>query len=221
MARRNARNDLDGEFGHLSRALARVNGPARITGGPEARDLLRGQRGRAWTVELAGRALKISIEDEHPCTIEEAMRMVELVPEQYLRGLEIVSEEGKDGVALYKNLDGASGHGGQGYINLTAASPLCILHELGHTIEQRARDADPDVLERWAAAAAADGVSVSAYGDHVCHEDQAEFCRVYSLCFAAGDRHLASLAARSPRRFGLWEHMQGLAGCIDRPLCSF
>ena len=56
------------------------------------------QLGRAWTVELAGRALKISIEDEHPCTIEEAMRMVELVPEQYLRGLEIVSEVRGGGV---------------------------------------------------------------------------------------------------------------------------
>lgn len=214
-------SDLEGEFGHLSRTLARVNGPATLIDGPEAVDLLRGPSGRAWTVELAGRKFKISIEDEHPCTIEDALRMVELIPEQYLRGLEIVSETAKDGVALYKHLDGASGHGGQGYINLTTASPLCILHELGHCIEQRARDAEPDVLERWAAAATADGVSVSTYGDHIAHEDQAEFCRVYSLCFAAGDRHLASLAARSPARFGLWEHMQSVAGCIDRPLCSF
>jgi hypothetical protein len=54
------------------------------------------------------------------------------------------------------------------------------------------------------------------FGDNVTHEDQAEFCLVYAMCYAAGDVHLAALAAHSPERFRLWEHMQVVAGCIAR-----
>jgi hypothetical protein len=134
------RQDLKGEFGHLKSTLRTASfHAASIASGPVAVKLLRAaQHGRAWVVKLAGRSFKISIEDGHACTIQDAMRMVELTPEPYRRGLEIVSEAGKDGVALYNDLDGSVGHGSQNYINLIGTSVETILHELGHCIEQRA-----------------------------------------------------------------------------------
>jgi hypothetical protein len=148
----------------------------------------------------------VTIEDGVPRTPEEVLAVLEKIPASYRRALEIVSEEGKDGVAIYRDLDGAAAHGSQDYLNMVpSANAFVVVHEAGHILEQRATKADPDVLKRWAEALAADAVSVSRYGDQVVHEDLAEFARVYALCLDAGKEPLAALRKASPRRTAQWE----------------
>ncbi|NQT37143.1 MAG: hypothetical protein HQ581_06620, partial [Planctomycetes bacterium] len=97
-------------------------------------------------------------------------------------------------------------HGGQGYINLVPhADALVIAHEAGHTLEQVARKSDPKLLDKWEKAIKADKISISDYGDHVRHEDLAEFAQVYAVCLGAGCEPLATLKKLSPARFALWE----------------
>ncbi len=62
-----------------------------------------------------------------------------------------------------------------------------LSREAGHTLEQVARSKDKSILEKWAAAIKADKVSISAYGDSVCHEDVGEFARLYAVCLDAGE----------------------------------
>ena len=78
-------------------------------------------------------------------------------------------------------------------------------------MEQRARNTETDILDRWGQAIAADGVSISPYGDRVVHEDQAEFAKLYGLCLNAGEPFLEELRTRSPERYALWERMLELA----------
>jgi hypothetical protein len=123
-----------------------------------------------------------------------------------MRACAAVSDEGEDGIAVYAELGGASAHGGQGYINIVPrADALVIAHESGHTLEQVARAADAKILDMWEEAIKADKVSVSDYGDHVRHEDLAEFAQVYAVCLGAGPEHLAALKGLSPARLALWE----------------
>lgn len=203
------------EFGHLAESMGKDNGDkARIVSGPKAVELKRGQApGKAWSVRLGKSRFRVSIEDVTGFEIEAALRHIERVPPLYRRCLEIVSEEDKDGIAFYADLGGAAAHGGQQYLNiLHRVGAEVIVHEAGHIMEQRARNAEPDILERWGAAIEADGVSVSPYGDRVVHEDQAEFAKVYALCLDAGPEQLERLQGRSPERYALWERMLRLAG---------
>ena len=201
-------------FGPLVRTLGKANkDPARVLSGPETVALKRGQApGKSWRVKLGRSRFRISIEDATGLKIAQALQKVERVPPLYRRCLEIVSEEGKDGIAFYQDLGGAAAHGGQQYLNiLDRVGAEVVIHEAGHVMEQRARDAVPDILEQWAAAVEADGVSVSPYGDRVVHEDQAEFARVYALCLDGGGDYLEQLRQRSPARYKLWERMLRLA----------
>lgn len=201
-------------FGHLVPKLGKGNKQrARVLSGPKKVRLKRGgAAGKTWRVALGKARFRVSIEDATGLKIQEALKKVERVPPLYRRCLEIVSEEGKDGIAFYADLGGAAAHGGQQYLNiLDRVGADVVIHEAGHVMEQRARDAEPDLLERWQKAIDADGVSVSAYGDRVVHEDQAEFARVYALCLDGGGDLLDQLQARSPARFDLWERMLRLA----------
>jgi hypothetical protein len=72
-------------------------------------------------------------------------------------------------------------------------------------------------LERWKIAIEQDKVSVSGYGDHVAHEDLAEFARIYALCLQAGADKLADLRRRSPRRFEIWASILKTAPSISAP----
>jgi len=123
-----------------------------------------------------------------------------------MRACQAVSDEGEDGIAIYADLGGASAHGGKRYINLVPrANALTIAHEAGHTLEQVFRESHPKILDEWEQAIKADKISVSDYGDHVRHEDLAEFAQVYAVCLDAGPEPLAALKKLSPRRFALWE----------------
>lgn len=179
----------------------------KLLSGPVPVKMLRGgAAGRMWRAELGGVAFKVTIEDGLPRTPEEVLSVLAKIPASYRRALEIVSEEGKDGVAIYRDLDGAAAHGSQDYLNMVpSANAFVVVHEAGHILEQRATKADPDVLKRWAEALAADAVSVSRYGDQVAHEDLAEFARVYALCLDAGKEPLTALRKASPRRTTEWE----------------
>jgi len=139
------------------------------------------------------------------------IELLEKLPAPYMRACTVVSDEGEDGIAVYADLGGARGHGGQTYINITpAADALVVAHEAGHALEQVARDAEPKLLDMWEEAIEKDKVSVSAYGDNVRHEDLAEFAQVYAVCLSTGPEHLAELKKLSPARFALWEKI--LAG---------
>jgi len=182
--------------------------------GPTVVALNRGQSpGRFWTVRLGSHHFTISIEDSTKLELREVTRRLEKLTEPYRRALEIVSEPGKNGIAFYSNLGGATAHGGQAYINIVPwGNEQVIAHEAGHVLEQRARNTEEDVLERWKDAIIADDVSVSGYGDRVAHEDQAEFALLWGVCYDAGNGRLNKLEKASPQRYALWETMMALSG---------
>ncbi|MAB88939.1 MAG: hypothetical protein CMJ90_05720 [Planctomycetes bacterium] len=202
------------EFGKLGATMGKKNtDKARVLSGPTAVKLKRGQApGKSWRIALGKHRFRVSIEDVTKLDIKAALKQIERVPPLYRRCFEIVSEKGKDGIAFYKDLGGAAAHGGQQYLNIVPrAGALVMIHEAGHVMEQRARDAEKDILERWQEAITKDKVSISPYGDRVVHEDQAEFARVYALCLDAGAAQLKKLRQRSPARYVLWERMLKLA----------
>ena len=80
-----------------------------------------------------------------------------------------------------------------------------MAHEMGHTLEQVARESDPEILNTWEKISKEDKISVSSYGDSACSEDIAEFALVYAVCMDEGSEALAELKELSPRRFALWE----------------
>lgn len=171
------------------------------------------QPGKQWWVRLGQSKFKVTIEDSANLKLETALANAERIPIAYRRALEVVSEDKKAGLAFYKTLGGAAAHGGQAYLNMIplkgerAAS--VIAHEAGHVLEQRARSAEKDILDRWAEAVKADNIDVSAYGNKANPEDQAEFARLYAYCidFAVGKGMKGELKKLSPERFELWEHM--------------
>jgi hypothetical protein len=98
--------------------------------------------------------------------ISDALKKLTLVPPLYRRCFEIVSEEGKAGVAFYATLGGAAAHGSKQYLNIVhTAGASVLVHEAGHVLEQRARETVPSILIKWEKAIDRDGVSVSRYGD--------------------------------------------------------
>lgn len=199
---------LDRHFSRLNAGFGKKNpDKVKILSGPEPVKMLRGQSpGKVWQASLDGVKFKITIEDKLALKVEDCLRRLEQQPDPYRRAFEIVSEDKKDGVAFYADLDGAAAHGSQDYLNLVPnADALVIAHEAGHILEQRMTRSRPTTLDEWKAAVVADKISVSAYGDGAFHEDLAEFARVYATCLDAGKPQLTDLKKRSPRRFQLWE----------------
>jgi len=197
-------------FGALRRDFGKANTTkVEILSGPEEVKMLRGQSpGKVWQAGLGDSKFKITIEDKMGMELGETLERLERLPEAYRRSLEIVSEDKKDGVAFYADLDGAAAHGSQDYLNMVKQAGVeVVAHEAGHILEQRATRSDPKVLEKWGGALAEDGVSVSAYGDTVAHEDLAEFAMLYAICLDAGEERLAELEKLSPRRFAAWEEI--------------
>lgn len=199
---------LEQQFSSLRAGFGRNNHEkVRILAGPDAVKMLRNQApGKVWQASLDKVKFKITIEDKLQLEVTDCVGRLEKLPPPYRRALQIVSEDKKDGVAFYENLDGAAAHGSQDYLNLVRnADALVIAHESGHILEQRATRSEPKTLEQWKEAIAQDKVSVSAYGDGATHEDLAEFSCVYALCLDSGKARLAELKKLSPQRFRLWE----------------
>jgi len=188
--------------------LTVISGPTRVT-------LNRGGvPGREWWVLLGTARFKVSIEDTTGATLADFTARIQQVSARYRRAFEIVSEPGKNGIAWYRDIGGAAAHGGQEYLNVvTSARASVLAHECGHIIEQRARNFESDILDRWLIAKHADAVSVSQYGNGAHWEDQAEFARIYAYCHDAG--HITDLRRDSPRRFALWERMLSLAEAVQ------
>ena len=178
-----------------------------IVAGPEAVEMRNGRvAGKRWIATCGEYRFKLTIEDSTGVTLDELVQRVEKLPRSYMKACVAVSDEGEDGIAIYANLGGARAHGGKGYINLIpSAGALVIAHEVGHTLEQVARQSDPKILDTWREAIMADKISISDYGDHAHSEDIAEFAQVYAVCLGAGPEQLATLEKLSPARFALWE----------------
>ena len=204
------KTQLIAHFHALRRNFGNANtAKVEMLSGPEAVKMLRGQSpGKAWQARLGGSKFKITIEDKLDMKLEQTFERLQRLPAEYRRALEVVSEDKKDGVAFYADLDGAAAHGSQNYLNLVKGAGVEVIsHEAGHVLEQRATRADPTVLERWNKARTEDGVSISAYGDRVNHEDLAEFAMLYAICLDAGKERLAEAKEKSPRRFAIWQEI--------------
>lgn len=180
-----------------------------ILSGPTVIKMNRGQMGKWWMVRRNVYCFKISIEDDHNNNIDQALETVSRLPLLYLIALEIVSDENENGMALYKNLGGAAGHGSRDYCNLIGLNLGVLIHELGHAFEQEVRlTSESDLLDRWENDAKnVDEWHVSPYGDHNPWEDMAEYCKVY--CVALQTDRLQELKTLSPNRYEMWTR------CID------
>lgn len=195
----------------LIRSFGRKNiEHAKILSGPANVQLLRDKSpGKCWRISLGDTIFKISIQDAVKTPVTDCMSKLERVPPPYRKAFRIVSEDKKDGVAIYSDLGGnAAAHGSQDYLNMIpTANPLVLMHESGHVLEQRYTRSRPDTLKRWEQAILADKNSVSQYGDGASHEDLAEFAAIYGIYLDAGQEKLAELKALSPERFRLWEEI--------------
>lgn len=199
----------------LAKALrARAGAPTAVLEGPAVAAMKNDRSpGRTWLARVGETTFRVTIQDAAKVEVDHVLAIVARLPARFRRCLEVVSEPGKDGVAIYAELGGAAAHGSQDYLNMIpAADVFVVMHEAGHVLEQRATKSQPDVLKRWADAIAADAISVSAYGDTITHEDQAEFALAYGIALATGPEALARLRGLSPRRSALWEEILGLAG---------
>jgi len=181
----------------------------KIISGPTPVKMRNGRvEGKQWRATCGKYRFKLTIEDKTKLPLETLVKRIEELPLPYVRACEVVSDEREDGVAIYSDLNGAMAHGGKGYINTLPNAPsVVIAHEVGHALEQAARESDPRLIEKWTSAIESDNQSVSGYGDSSNTEDLAEFAKVYSVCFNAGPERLAELKKLSPRRFSLWEHI--------------
>ncbi len=200
-------------FGHLAKTMGKDNTEkATITSGPTTTEMPVEMKkvktpGKVWEIALGKSKFNVTIEDKAKTTIAEILAKVEKMPPAYRRCLEVVSEEGKMGLAVYDSLrGGAAGQGTQNGLNIVPRAGVRVLvHEAGHVLEQRARDTDKNILWKNSIAKIHDNISVSNYGNGPIHEDQAEFARVYAICLGNGPEHLARLKATSPYRYALWE----------------
>ncbi len=172
--------------------------------------------GRQWVASLGTVTFKVTIADATKLAPADVFAHVRRLPVPYRRMLEIVSEDGKAGLAVYPELGGAAAHGSQDYLNvIPQANVFVLVHECGHVLEQRTTRGAPKTLEAWGEAVAKDRVSVSEYGDTVVHEDLAEFALVYAICLDAGPARLDDLRQRSPARFAQWEAILEASGAKD------
>ena len=190
---------------------------AQITSGPTEVKMLRGDApGKCWQVQLGEVRLKVTLEDKLDLKVQDCLARLEKLPPSYRKAFAIVSEGKKDGIAFYEDLEGASAHGSQDYLNLVKdADALVIAHECGHVLEQRVTSKQATTLDQWKSAIKKDGISVSDYGDEVAHEDLAEFSYVYATCLDGGK--LDELKALSPNRFLQWERILNAAQPLKEP----
>ena len=193
--------ELYGKFGKNSTTKVKiVSGPADVK--------MRNGRvpGKRWSATSGEFRFYVTIQNSTGVKLEQVVKRLEKLPMPYMRACQVVSDVTEDGIAIYADLGGAAAHGGQSYINtVPRANALVIAHEVGHALEQAARQSDSKILDKWASAIKSDNISVSGYGDTACPEDLAEFSKSYAVCLDAGGEHLARLKKLSPRRFGLWE----------------
>ncbi|MCX6873219.1 MAG: formylglycine-generating enzyme family protein [Verrucomicrobia bacterium] len=180
-----------------------------IVSGPEKVKMNNGGvPGKQWIATFGKHRFKLTIQDATGVKLEQLVERLQKLPGPYMKACAVVSDDGEDGIAIYANLGGAAAHGGQSYINIVPnADALVIAHESGHTLEQFARASEPKMLDMWEGAIKEDKISISDYGDHVRHEDLAEFAMVYAVCLGAGPKHLTALKNLSPARFALWERI--------------
>jgi len=194
---------LFGKFGQTSKTKVKVvSGPTDVK--------MRNGRvaGKRWFATCGEFRFKVTIEQSTGVKLEQVVQLLEKLPMPYMKACQVVSDPTEDGIAVYAALGGAAAHGGKSYINIVPrANALVIAHEAGHTLEQAARQSDPGILDQWADAIKADRISVSNYGDKVCHEDLADFAKIYAVCLDAGDEQFAKLKKLSPARFALWERI--------------
>ncbi len=178
----------------------------KVVSGPVAVKMRNGRvAGKRWIATSGDHKFKLTIEDSTGAKLEQLVLRLEKLPALYMRACVAVSDEGEDGIAIYADLGGAAAHGGKGYINIVpSANALVIAHEVGHTLEQVARESDSEILDKWEVAIKADKVSISNYGDKVRHEDLAEFAQVYAVCLDAGPKQLDRLKKLSPARYAIW-----------------
>ena len=195
---------------------------ASVISGPVEMKMANNQKpGKQWRIRLGQSEFKVTIEESSKLKLATALTYVERIPVAYRRALEVVSEDKKAGLAFYKTLGGAAAHGGQSYLNMIPLKPAhaasVIVHESGHILEQRARNTDKELLNKWAQAAKADNIDVSNYGNQVNHEDLAEFARLYAFCIdhSLGRGRLKDLQKLAPGRFALWKKMLELSGAKD------
>jgi len=181
----------------------------KIISGPTPVKMRNGRvQGTRWRATCGKYRFKLTIEDKTKLPLDKLIKRVEQLPMSYIRACEVVSDIHEDGLAIYAKLGGAMAHGGKGYINTVPHAPAeVIAHEVGHTLEQAARESDPKLIERWGAASKADNQSVSGYGDTADSENLAEFAKVYAVCLNKGPEKLKELKKLSPRRFSMWEHI--------------
>jgi hypothetical protein len=170
---------------------------------------------KQWLASLGEAKFKITFEDtEMKLKLKDAIKLVETLPPAYRVGLVATSEKKETGLTIYK---GGCAYGvpdriGMGGHNLSAST---IAHECGHTVDQKARESDKDIMSKWGLAKIRDAVSVSGYGNGPIHEDQAEFARLYAISLAHSPKYLAKLKSLAPTRYALWERMLVLTGGMD------
>jgi len=204
---------LYGRFGQESTTEVEV-----VSGPEDVKMRNGGVAGKQWIATCGRYRFKLTIQDSTEVELDQLVQTIEKLPGPYIRACEAVSDEGEDGIAVYADLGGASAHGGKTYINIIPrANAITIAHEVGHTLEQVARESDPKILDKWEEAIEADKISVSDYGDNVRHEDLGEFAQVYAVCLDAGPEHLAALEKLSPARFALWEKILRASPPRDAP----
>ncbi|MDP6546434.1 MAG: alpha/beta hydrolase [Phycisphaerae bacterium] len=181
----------------------------KIISGPTPVKMRNGRvAGKMWRATCGKYRFKMTIEDKTKLPLETLIKRVEQLPMSYIRACVVVSDESEDGLGIYAKLGGAMAHGGKGYINTVPHAPAVVIaHEVGHTLEQAARESDPKLIEKWGAASKADKQSVSGYGDTSDSENLAEFAKVYAVCLDKGPEQLKELKKLSPRRFSMWEHI--------------
>lgn len=192
-----------------------------ILSGPTDIKMNRGMMGKTWMVRRNVYCFKVTIEDGHSNSIDEALETVSRIPLLYLIALEIVSDKDENGMALYKSLGGAAGHGSRTYCNLIGLNLGALIHELGHVIEQEVRlTTESDLLTRWESEAKdVDEWNVSAYGNQNAWEDMAEFCKIYSVALQNDTRK--ELETLSPNRYKIWTHcLELVSNSLRIPRCE-
>ena len=212
-------------FAPIMKELGEANlQKATVLSGPVEMKMANNQKpGKQWRVRLGQSEFKVTIEDASGVKLAAALDYAERIPAVYRRALEIVSEDKKAGMAIYKTLGGASTHGGQGYLNIAPMKGVnaaaLIAHETGHILTQRAGKTDTEFLRKWAQAVKADNIDVSDYGNSANHEDLADFARLYAFCIdhSMGRGRLKDLKKLSPRRFALWERVLKFSGAKPQP----
>jgi len=166
-------------------------------------------QGRAWEVKLGASLFRISIENDIGLEVSQVAERLEQLPVLYRRALEIVSEDGKDGIAFYGSLFSIFPNiSSQEYLNvIPMVNTGIICHEAGNVMQQRASSKATDILDRYAVAIANDDISVSSYGDLSPSLDLAEFAKYYAYCMGAVDCDLPVLRDESPERYSIWEEV--------------